>query len=102
MQNPSVNVALAEKFQDKDFVQPFDEKLEQAVGRARSALLALQDPEGYWCFELEADCTIPAEYIMMMHYMDEIDAGLEAKIAVYLRSHQCEETVGGACSVAAS
>ncbi|HMK15013.1 MAG TPA: squalene--hopene cyclase, partial [Burkholderiales bacterium] len=60
----------------------------QAVSAARDALLALQHAEGYWCFELEADCTIPAEYIMMMHFMDEIDNGLQAKIAVYLRRHQ--------------
>jgi squalene-hopene/tetraprenyl-beta-curcumene cyclase len=66
----------------------FREKLEQAIIRAREALLALQHPDGYWCFELEADCTIPAEYILMMHYMDEIEEDLQAKIAVYLRRHQ--------------
>jgi len=60
----------------------------QAIGAARDALLALQHADGYWCFELEADCTIPAEYVMMMHFMDEIDAGLQRKIAVYLRNHQ--------------
>ena len=54
------NAYLAESF--------FEEKLEQAIVRARGALLALQHPEGCWCFELEADCTIPAEYILMMHY----------------------------------
>jgi squalene-hopene/tetraprenyl-beta-curcumene cyclase len=41
--------------------------------------LALQHPEGYWCFELEADCTIPAEYILMMHYMDEVDEDLQTR-----------------------
>jgi squalene-hopene/tetraprenyl-beta-curcumene cyclase len=51
-------------------------------------LIAAQDPQGYWLYELEADCTIPAEYIMMMHFLDEIDAGLQAKIAFYLRSRQ--------------
>jgi len=66
----------------------FEGKLEQAISRAREALLALQHPDGYWCFELEADCTIPAEYILMMHYMDEIDEALQTKIAVYLRRHQ--------------
>ena len=66
----------------------FREKLEQAVLRAREALLTLQHPDGYWCFELEADCTIPAEYILMMHYMDEIEEDLQAKTAVYLRRHQ--------------
>jgi squalene-hopene/tetraprenyl-beta-curcumene cyclase len=64
------------------------EALDRAVNDARAALLALQHPDGYWCFELEADCTIPAEYILMMHFMDEIDEELTAKLAVYLRSHQ--------------
>ena len=68
----------------------FEEKLDQAILRAREALLALQRPDGCWCFELEADCTIPAEYILMMHYMDEIDEDLQAKIAVYLRSRQSD------------
>ncbi len=68
----------------------FEEKLEQAIVRARKALLALQHPEGHWCFELEADCTIPAEYILMMHYVGEVDEDLQAKIAVYLRSRQAD------------
>ena len=66
----------------------FEKEMEKAILRGRGALLALQDPDGYWCFELEADCTIPAEYILMMHYMGEIDKDLEAKIANYLRAHQ--------------
>jgi squalene-hopene/tetraprenyl-beta-curcumene cyclase len=45
-----------------------DEKFEQAIVRTRDALSALQHPEGFWCFELEADCTIRAKYILMMHY----------------------------------
>ncbi|MGH8671567.1 MAG: squalene--hopene cyclase, partial [Burkholderiales bacterium] len=62
--------------------------LEAAITRAKSALLAQQNPDGWWSFELEADCTIPAEYVLMMHYMDEVDAGLQPKIAVYLRRHR--------------
>ncbi len=63
-------------------------RLERAIRAARDALLALQRDDGHWVFELEADCTIPAEYILMMHYLDEIDAALEQRIAVYLRAHQ--------------
>ncbi len=62
--------------------------LRDAVDAARAALLARQHADGYWCFELEADCTIPAEYILMMHYMDEIDEDLQAKIATFLRERQ--------------
>ncbi|UCG13496.1 MAG: squalene--hopene cyclase [Deltaproteobacteria bacterium] len=69
----------------------FDEQLEGAISRSRNALLALQRDDGHWRFDLEADCTIPAEYIMMMHYMGEIDDELAVKIAVYLRERQCED-----------
>jgi squalene-hopene/tetraprenyl-beta-curcumene cyclase len=40
-------------------------------------------------FELEADATIPAEYVLLRHYLAEpIDAALEARIAAYLRRAQ--------------
>ncbi|GAB4283870.1 MAG: squalene--hopene cyclase [Deferrisomatales bacterium] len=64
--------------------------LEAAVRRARDALEGLQRPDGCWCFEFEADCTIPAEYVLMMHFMDEVDGVLERKLAAYLRAHQGE------------
>jgi squalene-hopene/tetraprenyl-beta-curcumene cyclase len=62
--------------------------LDRAIAAARDALIARQSAEGYWLFELEADCTIPAEYIMMMHFLDEIDTLLESKICAYLRAKQ--------------
>jgi len=62
--------------------------LDIAVDTACQALIAQQKPEGEWCYELEADCTISAEYIVMMHFMDEIDESLQAKIVHYLRAHQ--------------
>jgi squalene-hopene/tetraprenyl-beta-curcumene cyclase len=62
--------------------------LDLAIANAQTALLNLQHPDGYWVFELEADCTIPAEYIMMMHYLGDIDTALQAKIANYLRARQ--------------
>jgi squalene-hopene/tetraprenyl-beta-curcumene cyclase len=67
-----------------------DSPLDRAVADARDALLARQNADGHWCFELEADCTIPAEYIMMMHFLDEIDAGLEVKLCRYLRATQTD------------
>lgn len=65
--------------------------LEQAIKNAQDHLLKLQNSEGYWLFELEADCTVPAEYIMMMHYLGEIDEELQHKIAVYMRSRQSDD-----------
>src|SRR5438270_4982944 len=63
--------------------------LEQSIGSATRAMLGLRQPDGHWVFELEADCTIPAEYVLLRHYLGEpVDAVLEAKIANYLRRVQ--------------
>jgi squalene-hopene/tetraprenyl-beta-curcumene cyclase len=59
--------------------------LDAAIERGRAALLARQHKDGHWCFELESDATITAEYILMMHFMDEIDDVLQEKMARYLR-----------------
>jgi Squalene-hopene cyclase N-terminal domain len=49
-----------------------------------AALFALQQRDGHWVFELEADATIPAEYILLRHSLAEsVDNVLEAKIAAY-------------------
>jgi squalene-hopene/tetraprenyl-beta-curcumene cyclase len=53
---------------------------------ATEALLACQRPDGHWCFELEADATIPAEYVLFRHFRGEApDLDLERKIGAYLR-----------------
>src|ERR1700690_3804736 len=63
--------------------------LDRAIAAATDALLAAQRPDGHWVFELEADATIPAEYVLMRHYLAEpVDAALEARIANYLRRLQ--------------
>ena len=67
-----------------------DEALQRAISSAADALLAQQKDDGHWVFELEADATIPAEYILYTHYLDERDPALEAKIGVYLRDRQAE------------
>ncbi|HEX4411051.1 MAG TPA: squalene--hopene cyclase [Xanthobacteraceae bacterium] len=66
-----------------------DADLDRAIGTATDALLARQRDDGHWVFELEADATIPAEYVLLRHYLGEpVDAALEQKIAVYLRRIQ--------------
>jgi squalene-hopene/tetraprenyl-beta-curcumene cyclase len=61
---------------------------EDGLAAARKALVALQKEDGHWCFPLEADCTIPAEYVLMMHFMDEVDVELERRIARFIREKQ--------------
>jgi squalene-hopene/tetraprenyl-beta-curcumene cyclase len=65
--------------------------LERAIDAATRAILACQRDDGHWVFELEADSTIPAEYVLLKHYLGEpADPALEAKFAVYLRRRQGE------------
>ena len=67
---------------------PGPDALDDAVVRAREALLRLQKPDGHWVFELEADATIPAEYVLLEEFLDRPDPGLQRRIGNYLRSIQ--------------
>ncbi len=63
--------------------------LETSIARATDAILADQRPDGHWVYELEADATIPAEYILLVHYLGEApNLELERKIVRYLRRIQ--------------
>src|SRR5437764_7144835 len=63
--------------------------LETSIASATRALLGYAQADGHFVFELEADCTIPAEYVLLRHYLAEpVDAVLEAKIGNYLRRVQ--------------
>ncbi|MBJ9615462.1 squalene--hopene cyclase [Burkholderia multivorans] len=69
-------------------------ELDAAVARATDALLAAQNADGHWVYELEADSTIPAEYVLLVHYLGETpNLELEQKIGRYLR--RIQQTDGG-------
>ena len=65
--------------------------LDIAVDKAANALSRLQQADGHFVFELEADATIPAEYILLRQFLGEPDdLELERKIGVYLRRIQAD------------
>ena len=64
------------------------EGIDGVIDEARDWLAERQAKDGHWAFELEADVTIPAEYIMLNHYLDEIDDALEAKLVAYIKNSQ--------------
>src|SRR5919206_2770349 len=66
------------------------DRIDHTVRQAREALKARQEPDGHWLFELEADVTIPAEYILLRHFLGEIDAEEERAVAAYIRATQGE------------
>jgi squalene-hopene/tetraprenyl-beta-curcumene cyclase len=81
---------------------------DRCANRAAQAMRAAQRDDGHWVFELEADATIPAEFVLLKHFLGEPrDAALEAKIGVYLRRIQEDHGGwplfhGGALDVSAS
>ncbi len=67
--------------------------LGSATDRSVEALLCHQRPDGHWAFELEADATIPAEYILLDHFLNTINQPLHERMATYLR--EIQEDHGG-------
>jgi squalene-hopene/tetraprenyl-beta-curcumene cyclase len=63
-------------------------RIEETVHEAGAWLDGRRAPDGHWAFELEADATIPAEYILLNHFLGTIDDTVEGKLAEYLRRIQ--------------
>jgi squalene-hopene/tetraprenyl-beta-curcumene cyclase len=84
------------------------EHLKDAVARAANHLLSLQHPKGYWAFPLEADATIPSEYVLLQRFLNRrMTEECAAGLARYLRCTQLADGgwalyEGGAADVSAS
>jgi squalene-hopene/tetraprenyl-beta-curcumene cyclase len=82
--------------------------IDSNIDRAADELKRQQREDGHWIFELEADATIPAEYVLLRQYLGEPDAPeLEQKISNYLRRIQASHGGwslfhGGAFDISAS
>ena len=73
------------------------------IDAATQALLACQRADGHWVFELEADATIPAEYVLLRHYLGEpVDAALEAKHRQSICAASRASMAAGRCSTTAT
>jgi squalene-hopene/tetraprenyl-beta-curcumene cyclase len=84
------------------------EKVKEAMGNGLAHLLSLQNPKGYWVFDLEADATIPSEFILLQRFLERaIDPERKERLARYLRRRQLPDGgwplyEGGAADVSAS
>lgn len=58
------------------------------IAEQRERLFGYQQPDGHILFELEADSTIPSEYVLLHHFLGEIHSERQNKIAVYIRRIQ--------------
>ncbi len=67
------------------------DELDSAISMATEHLLRLQHRDGYWWGELETNCAVTAEYLLLTHFMDLPNPERWRKIANYLRSMQLED-----------
>ncbi|MBT4220327.1 MAG: squalene--hopene cyclase [Rhodospirillaceae bacterium] len=65
-----------------------ESSLDAIIAEATGDLTSRQKEDGHWVFELEADATIPSEYILLNHFLGTIDDKIEGKLAEYLRRTQ--------------
>ncbi|MDX7953220.1 squalene--hopene cyclase [Lichenihabitans sp. Uapishka_5] len=70
------------------FTESKSQNLQDTITRATRALRGQQRRDGHFAFELEADATIPSEYILLKHFLGEPEPEIERKIGVYLRRIQ--------------
>ena len=72
--------------------EPIDRAARAAlVDRQADELFGMQDDDGHIVFELEADSTIPAEYVIMCHFLGEIIPERESRLAEYMRGTQNQD-----------
>jgi squalene-hopene/tetraprenyl-beta-curcumene cyclase len=62
-----------------------------AMDGARRFLFSQQDPEGYWCGELEADTTLESDYILLHTLLGTGNPDRFQKAANYILQHQHED-----------
>ena len=62
--------------------------LRQAVERTRDRLLALQQPDGHWCGELQGDTILESEYILLLAFLGQGQSQRAKEAAAYMRDQQ--------------
>ncbi|MGE5611178.1 MAG: squalene--hopene cyclase, partial [Bacillota bacterium] len=67
--------------------------VDDAINRAQAALLAKQNPEGYWVAELQGDSILESEYILLKFILGQENDPDLPLIANYLR--QIQQSDGG-------
>ena len=66
-------------------------RLNQVIKRGVDRFLSIQNAEGHWVFDLEADTTIPSEYVLLQRFLQiEMAPDLQERIANYLRGRQLD------------
>lgn len=64
-------------------------RLGSVIEDAAALLASRQNPDGHWVFDLEADVTIPAEYVMLRRFIGSpLDSDAASRLSTYLLERQ--------------
>ena len=67
---------------------PQTDPVAKTLVQSGTSLLDRQYRAGYWRFDLEADTTIPSEYILLQHLLGTVNKAREQRLADYIISRQ--------------
>lgn len=62
-----------------------------ALEAGRAYLFSIQRPDGHWVGELQGDTILESEYVLLRHFMGNLDPDRLRKLAQYLRAEQRPE-----------
>lgn len=65
-----------------------DARLQPGIERTKDRLLALQNPEGYWCAELQGDTILESEYILLLAFLGQGQSPRAKESAAYMLDQQ--------------
>lgn len=65
-------------------------RLTPAIERTRDHLLSLQQPDGYWCAELQGDTILESEYILLLTFLGQGQSQKARECAAYMLDQQCD------------
>ena len=58
------------------------------IKRATDYALAIQNKEGYWLGALDSNCTMEAEFLMLLYFLDVEQVALKTKVVQFILNHQ--------------
>ncbi len=66
-------------------------ELGKAIARAQENLLRQQRADGHWCGELLVDSTLCSDYVLFMHWLGEVDEGLQRRCMQHILKRQLRD-----------
>ncbi|HEV2096980.1 MAG TPA: squalene--hopene cyclase [Chthoniobacterales bacterium] len=66
-------------------------ELARAIARAQENLLRQQHPDGHWCGELVVDSTLCSDFVLFLHWLGEVDEGLQKRCVQHILKRQLED-----------